>query len=162
MARYEFYNANIAGTGLYDFRGTRYRRLLQACFHYSASVAMCLPVDANIDMLPIASFRRKVTPQIRTQYAHIGNFTEEDTDQTNTYQLVRYLLVPEVKRFIMNRTDGIFKWNWENENPEDLTFFRPDGTVFFTVHTREGICALNPEEDEDVSQILRDPRWREV
>lgn len=162
MARYQFYKANIADTGLLDIRGTHYRRLLQACFRYSASVAVCMPVDANIDTQRIATFRRKVTPQIRMQYAHIGNFTEEDTDQTNTYQLVRYLLVPAVKSFIMNRTESIFAWSKEKGNPEDLTFFRPDGTVFFSVRTHDGVCTLNPEEDEDVSRILSDTRWREM
>ena len=162
MARYEFYDANIAGTRLYDIRGTRYRRLLQACFRYSASVVMCVHVDADIDTPRIASFRRKVTHLVKAQYAHYGDFTEGDIDQTNTYQLLRYLLVPEVKRFIMHRTDSIFKWTRANENPEDLTFFRPDGTVFFSLRVQEGVCTINPEEGEDVSRILSDPGWREV
>ena len=162
MARYKFYDADLMGMRTYDIRGTHYRRLLQACFRYSASVAMCVPVESDIDMQHIATFRRKVTPQVSAQFTHIGDFTEDDMEQTHTYQIVRYLLVPAVRSFIMNQTDSIFAWSREKGNPEDLTFFRPDGTVFFSVHTREGICTLNPEEDEDVSRILSDTRWREM
>lgn len=163
MALYKFYDANTAGTRLYDICGTRYRRLLKACFRYSASVAMCVHVDAEKDLQCIASFRRKVTPPIVAHYTYYGDFTQEDTDQTNTYRIVRYLLTPEVKRFIMNRTDSIFQWTyaWGNDNPEDLAFFRPDGTVFFSLCSQKGVCTLNPEEGENVSRILMDPRWRE-
>ena len=163
MALYKFYNANTAGTQLYDICGTRYRRLLKACFLYSASVAMWVRADTELDMQHIASFRRKVTPPIKAHYDYYDDFTQGDTDRTNTFRLVRYLLTPDVKRFILNRTDSIFKWTCAlgSDNPEDLVFFRPDGTVFFALYSQEGVCTLNPIEGEDISPILMDPHWRE-
>ena len=164
MSLYKFYNTDISGTRVFDIHGIRYKQLFQACFLYSSTVVMCVPVDTDIDMQHLAPFCRKLTPLIKARYAHYGDFTQEDTDRTNTYRLVRYLLTPEVKRFIRNRTDSIFKWTCTRgcENPEDLTFFRPDGTVFFSLRIREGVCTLSPEEGEDISLILKDPHWKEV
>lgn len=161
MVLYKFYDANMMGTELYDISGLRYKRLLEACFRYCASVTMCVHLNSNVDLHSVEHFRRKITPTIKAQYAHYGSFDDDDMDVTHTYRLVRYLLTPEVKRLLMDRADGIFKWTyaWGNENPEDLAFFRPDGTVFFSSVVREGECTLHPEDGEDISLILRDPRW---
>lgn len=161
MALYKFYDTDVTGTELYDISGARYRQLLEVCFRYCTSVAMCLYVDANVDLLAMESCSLPVTSRVRQQYTHYGRFTEDDYNHNHTYRLVHYALEPEVKRFLLSHTDGIFKWTyaWENENPDDLSFFRPDGTAFFSSVVHEGECTLSPIEGEDVSDILHDPRW---
>ena len=161
MALYRFYDTDAAGTKTYDISGARYRQLLGTCFQYCTSVAMCVHQDVNADFLSIESFALPVTSRLRVQYGHYGSFAADDRNETKTYQLVHYVLEPEVKRFLLTRADGIFQWTyaWESENPDDLTFFRPDGSVFFSCRAREGVCTLSPAEDEDVSLILSDPRW---
>ena len=43
--------------------------------------------------------------------------------------------------------------------PEDLAFFRKDGSVFMESTGHEGVCSLYPREDEDVSKVLGFGRW---
>jgi hypothetical protein len=45
--------------------------------------------------------------------------------------------------------------------PEDPTFYRPDGSIFFKSTTHEGELTLMPRGDEDVSNVLSSGRWIE-
>ena len=157
MSLYKFYDADDRGTQVYDIRGARYQQLLEVCFQNCTSVSMCVHMDALVDLLSIEPYCLPITPQVKAQYAHGNRFISEDS----TYRIVHYVLAPEVKRFLRTRADGIFQWayGWGKENPEDLAFFRPDGTVFFFLSVHTGECTLSPCEEEDVSLILSDPRW---
>ena len=160
MALYKFYDTDEAGSQVYDIRGARYQQLLEACFRHCTSVSLCVHADANVDLLSIEPYCLPVTPQVKAQYGHYGSAPAE----SSAYRIVHYVLAPEVKRFLKTRAEGIFQWTyaWENENPDDPAFFRPDGTVFFSSVIRDGVCTLYPREGEDISLILSDPRWQEA
>ncbi len=47
----------------------------------------------------------------------------------------------------------------EEEKPENLAFYRKDGSVFFWSETHEGMCALYEQEGEDVTDIIKSGNW---
>lgn len=64
----------------------------------------------------------------------------------------------QTKEILCKRARSILAWR-PRELPEDLTFFRADGSVFLGTMTHEGECWLTPREDEDVEEILQTGMW---
>lgn len=71
-----------------------------------------------------------------------------------------YRVCPELCQLLLNSATGIFDWVGYTY-PEDPTFYRSDGSVFFTSTTHEGILTLMPRENEDVSDIISCENWLE-
>ena len=161
MTTYTFYDTDITGREIYDIIGSDYERLLGVCFQYCTSVAMCLYLDANVDVSEIRRFQIDVTPETKQYFQHYGRFPAGDCNESGTYQIVRYSLMPEVREFLLSRADSVFKWTygWGNKNPDDLVFLRADGSAFFSSVIHEGECTLSPRDNEDVSSVVDDPRW---
>lgn len=161
MNVYTFYDTDVTGRETYDIIGSAYEQLLKLCFQYCTSVAMCIYLNANVDVSAISPFQIKVTPEVKKHYHHYGQFSSGDCNVRGTYKLVHYSLTPEVKAFLLSRANSVFKWTyaWGNNNPDDLVFFRHDGTAFFSSVIHEGECTLSPQYNEDVSIIIDDPRW---
>ncbi|MGM9680039.1 MAG: hypothetical protein ACI3XR_00890 [Eubacteriales bacterium] len=67
-----------------------------------------------------------------------------------------------MKELLLSRVTDLFDWirTDERENPEDLTFYREDGSVFFWSETHEGICVLCDRVQEKVSQIVSKKGWK--
>ena len=67
----------------------------------------------------------------------------------------------QAKTFLLSFTDDLFSWvDYEKPHrPEDLVFYREDGSVFFWSETHEGVCALINRENEDVSAVVSQPGW---
>lgn len=61
----------------------------------------------------------------------------------------------------MDMAEGVFEWlyGWGFKNPDDPTFYRSDGSVFFVSEIHEGICAIMPREEEPVEELLREIPW---
>ena len=65
----------------------------------------------------------------------------------------------KTRQYLLNRTDNLFKWMDWYKNPEDLTFYRADGSIFFWSLIHEGVCCLINRPDEDVSGVVGKPDW---
>lgn len=79
-----------------------------------------------------------------------------------------YLCSDKTKEYLLSRVDSLFSWitwgtNIDEQNggliPEDLCFFRSDGSVFLWSETHEGVCVLCPKPDEDVSIVISSEGW---
>ena len=56
--------------------------------------------------------------------------------------------------------DSIFKWMYGKvKKPEDIAFYREDGSVFLSSVIHEGEDSLFPREGEDISAILDLDNW---
>jgi hypothetical protein len=161
MNIYKFYDTDITGREEYDIIGSDYVQLLNTCFQYCTSVAMCICLGADIDVSEISPFQIQVTPEVKKYYHHYGHFRFGDCNTIGTYKIVHYSLTPEVKAFLFSHADSVFKWTFArgNNNPDDLVFFRHDGTAFFSSVIHEGECTLHPRDNENISIIVSDPRW---
>ena len=63
----------------------------------------------------------------------------------------------ESRDFLLSETNSIFDFEWPN--PEDITFYRRDGSVLFDSVAHEGECSIFPELQEDISEILEYGHW---
>ncbi len=143
--------------GNYDISGEDYIDLIDTCFKYSSYF----------------SFRR---------YNHdIINWTPKPVLYPNTKDLcfvsilfdgcIDLLDVFECNertlRFLKNYTEGVFYWYNKNtpetpiNMPEDLAFYRGDGSVLLFSMTHEGDVMLFLRDDENFSQNTKKPGWRE-
>lgn len=72
----------------------------------------------------------------------------------------------ETRRFLSDSYACLFGWYWNETDrgslPEDLAFYRSDGSCFFASETHEGHCYLYPRGEEDVSSVLRSEGWDPV
>ena len=68
----------------------------------------------------------------------------------------------ETEQFLCTHVNEIFQWiDFDGYcNPEDLTFYRKDGSVFFWSETHEGICAIFNQKEEDISSIVSNRGWK--
>lgn len=136
VTKYKFYDTDPTGKATYDISGKDYARLLDLCLKYCDSVSMCIHESVKIDLSSIEPFCIAITPEVKAQYGHYGFLPQTDGNVMPPYRLSHYLLTPEVKSFLLAQTNAIFNWTyaWGHNNPDDLAFFRPDGTVFFFFH----------------------------
>lgn len=69
---------------------------------------------------------------------------------------------PETRRYLLDSYSCLFGWYWTEKRgrlPEDLAFYRSDGSSFFASETHEGQCYLYPGSDEDFSSVLKSEGW---
>ena len=69
---------------------------------------------------------------------------------------------PETERFLLTHVNEFFQWvDFDGYcNPEDLTFYRKDGSVFFWSETHEGVCALLNRKEENVNSVISNIGWK--
>lgn len=116
--------------------GQDYAELIDTCFRYCTHVSLSLRFGGGKFALP---------------EPHISPLNDSDT-----------AVLPcsgKVREYLLNTTDDLFGWIDSNGKPEDLTFYRADGSIFFWLLTHEGVCCLLGRSDEDVSGITRKPGW---
>ncbi len=68
-----------------------------------------------------------------------------------------YYCNDETRRLLLAKTDHLFGWNFHNSPaplPEDLTFFREDGSIFFELVSHDMDMVAFPETGEGLDDIL--------
>jgi len=151
MNKYVFYDTDIDGNEEYDICGEAYKILMRTCCQYSA----VLYLKCRQPNLTIAN-RLKLYEIKKPQNI------PEDSGQYFPYCEKRYYRVcPEVCEILICAANGIFEWldGWGFKNPDDPTFYRNDGTVFFVSEVHEGVCAIMPRPEENVEALLESVNW---
>lgn len=150
MKVYAFYDTDIYGNEEYDIRGDRYKELLRICCRNSS--VLCLkylyPDLVAADILKAFEIPK---PKNITVFSN-----------SSSYCCVKfYRVCPELCDAMIGIADGIFEWlcGWGFRNPDDPTFYRSDGTVFFVSEIHSGVCAIMPREDECLEDILQVAPW---
>ncbi len=148
---YKFYDTDVEGLEDYDIAGEDYRTLIEICCKYCTTFSL-IATNKNSELLEkLKIYEVEKNEKITHVFTHYGN----------GYIPVKYYKVSSALcQTILSNTKNIRSWinGWGLTNPEDPTFYREDGSVFFTSTIHEGECTLMIK-DEDVSEIISDPRW---
>ncbi len=158
---YKFFDSDITGHDELDISGEQYQQFLQTCFRHCATVSVLIApdYDGNIDLWD--AYRIPVSPNVQDVYCHYGIPSREKPDWINCYQIRHYRLTAQMQHLIQAQANSLFSWTsyWGEHNPDDIAFFRSDGSVFFSSTVHEGECSLFLKENEDLNGILSQTHW---
>lgn len=160
MKKYYFYDTDDSGNADYDIAGADYCQLLETCLKYCSSVSFVVCSRNGVASevpVEIEKYRIPVTDSLLKHYKQ----SERREAPEGWYEIRHYCLCTDVANMLTAVSDSVFKWvcAWGYSNPEDVAFWREDGTAFFTSVTHEGECFLMPNDDEDVDNIVSSSLW---
>lgn len=84
-----------------------------------------------------------------------------DDGNSRLTKLCIYECSDDAERFLTTYVNELFEWiEFEGyNNPEDIAFYREDGSIFFWSETHEGICAIIERDNEDVFNVIAKRGW---
>lgn len=125
-----------------------YVELIRLCCAFSKTFSLAFPSEAHI-----AQFSDRLVPQRCEQI--------DGTDPFRKYRCF-FAVTEESEQFLATHVTEFFQWvhRGEYHNPEDLAFYREDGTLFLWSETHEGICAIFERASEDVTEIVKKEGWK--
>lgn len=151
---YKFYDTDITGLKEYTIIGEDYKNLMKVCCKYCTTLSVIV-TNTNSDFLKkLEKYAIEKSENISFEFTHYGEISGK---------IKYYKVSPELYQTIITNTNDMFCWinAWDCENPEDPTFYREDGSVFFTSTIHEGECTLFVK-NEDVSKIVNNPNWLSI
>lgn len=130
-------------------KGDDYKQLIHVCCQYSTMFS--LAITKNLQGMVIGAPKPIFCQPHRE--AEFGGMRQ---------YVYYYSCTEESKRFLLSAVDELFSWFdiGDQHNPEDLTFYREDRSIFFWSETHEGVCALLNREEEDVSSVVKQRGWK--
>lgn len=154
MLMYKFYDTDSIGIAEYNICNEEYKLLLEICFKYCKTMSIIVTNPDSKLLEKIEKFR--ITKK--------DNITFEFNHYDKNILIQYYQINSELLEILLDTTNSIFSWinGWGYNNPEDITFYREDGTVFFTSIIHNGECSLFVEKDEDISQIVKNKLWKKL
>lgn len=158
---YKFFDSDIAGQAEYDISGERYQQLLQSCFKYCATVSVIVSLNCLERIQPWEPYRIPVTMDVQKVYSHYGLPEDGSTSKTDSYEVRHYMLTSQMKRMLQDYTTSLFRWTcaWGHNNPDDISFYRLDGSVFFSSLIHEGECTLFLKQNENLHAVISQEGW---
>ena len=152
MEEYIFLDTDYYGNAEYDIRDTEYKLLIHLCCKYAKVFSMVVTT-------PFSAIIEKLQPYQVAKPNNISlSFPEYDYQSAS---INYYQICPEICEILANAVGGIFEWidGWDFTNPNDPTFYREDGSVFFTSIIHDGVCVLMPRPEENVTEIIKNSLW---
>ena len=140
----------------YDISGSYYREFIETCCRYSAYFSFRRYQYKTLLWEP----EPKAFPSDK-DLCFISRLFDSGIDLLYVFKCNE-----RTKNFLQTYTKGLQYWyNMEgvygNLNmPEDLSFYREDGSCLFYSQTHEGDIKLFLRDDEDFSNIIVQPGWR--
>ena len=167
MKKYRFYDSDDSGKEEYDITGLDYLKLLALCFKYCTSMAFRTCDYGYIkSIVPngFEDFRIPVTDNVLAVYDHYQHRSAIMTNISGRFEIHHYNLNNKLKTVLSKYPNSVFSWLCTNEfaNPEDPSFFRADGSVFFSSVTHEGECTIFLRSNESISELLTNSHWIEI
>lgn len=158
---YKFFDSDITGQAEYDISGEQYQQLLRSCFKYCATVSVIISLNCLERVHLWEPYRIPVTPDVQKVYSHYGVQMDGDACKTDSYEVRHYLLTSQMKRMLQDCTTSLFQWTcaWGHNNPDDISFYRSDGSVFFSSLIHEGECTLFLRENENLRAVISQEGW---
>ncbi len=157
MTVYNYYDTDGSGFADFDIDGEHYLKLLEACFKYCSSYSWRVYSNDIVEPENIKKFQIPISDNVLLAYGHYYKHIGDP----QLAQIRHYKITKETMGAFSSVTDSIFKWinGWGHKNPEDPVFYREDGSIFFSVIVHEGKCMLIPNNNEDISDILKFGNW---
>ena len=128
-------------------KGESFRILLDICFTYSNEFSLVFDETNN---------RKFVELDAHLTYKVIKTPYDEDLYPVVRQWIKFYKCCAESKQAILSITDDFWALNGalDLQNPEDLTFYRKDRSVFFCSSRHQGHGTFYPRQDEDISRFF--------
>ncbi|MGI6264696.1 MAG: hypothetical protein ACOYJY_04425 [Acutalibacteraceae bacterium] len=127
--------------------GEAYEKLMDFCFAYGQYFALTfLHIRQGID--PMDALEPYAFAAYRSQDELWYPYGQEATVRL-------YRCTPESKRILQKQADALDQWEgYSHHNPEDLTFFRDDGSTLFSLVTHESWTAIFDRPKEIVPDFV--------
>ena len=166
-----FYGGN--GDVKNHIQGVEFRKLLEACFRYCSYVALSISAKSEERFKKLLSPFEIAVPEAIAQDVYPQAYEAcrwgRTKDGKSFPEIVSisnirfYRACPDLLNVLYSISDSLFTWldGWGFCNPENPTFYRSDGSVFFSSVIHEGECTLHVHDDEDVSEVIKNPLWIE-
>lgn len=138
-----------------------YYSLLQTCFTYSKYFSLRFKRELYEYPREICDSLNLLNPYMYRSFSAL----EEPWCGGGLDRFSIYHCNANTYRIIKQCTNKLFAWMpywYEKKLPEDPTFFREDGSVFYCQVTHEDIAELYPLWNEDVHLIVSKKGWRAV
>lgn len=129
--------------------GKAFQVLLDLCFRYSKYVSF-LTTEADFKKYPnLKSFLVDEKNMLFEVYNKHLRYSENAS-------VSFFYCTEECQNVIFGISKDLWAFihGWGFSNPEDPTFYRSDGSVFFSSQIHEGHAAFYPREDEDISAFF--------
>lgn len=141
-------------SGEYDLKGSEYSTFLGICARYSSvfSFRIYEGITSERWKQVLGSFQI-AEPKWADVEEDTFPISERKWFWCNTESVVA-LQSLEDNLFNMKTLHGL-------TNPEDIVFYRENGSIFAYAETDEGECIVYPEIEEDISELIRNPHWFE-
>lgn len=152
---------NVYVFGYEEVRGRAYIDLLNTCFQYGRYFSLSAPAIFEKTLYPTYADVPALKPFLHFEYSTLRD-VYYGTLYTPWPTLIRvYHCCEETKKILLSTCKTLFSWlaHGPNHMPEDLTFFREDGSVFMEQMSHERECALFPHENENIDAVLRTGAW---
>lgn len=158
MKKFLFYDTDNTGEVEYDISGHSYISLMKTCFQYCVSVSFRVHPHVGFPEY-LNNFRLPISQYVSAHYSKIGEMGIHTESGLLLFQIGHFKLTDEVKMYILCASKSLF--GWIDDNPEDIAFFRADGSVFLYSSTHNGICELTPCDNENIDGIIFNQLWYE-
>ena len=143
------------------FSGELYKKFISKCFEYSSCFSLIYRIN---EMSPFPLYDNR---NIYSEYNDCIVKAKKTNKwpgmlETGVGGLIRYYqCCDKTYAMLTSIADSVFKFAYMSPDylPEDLCFYRSDGTVLFASTVHEGECYLFPREDEDFDEILSMIIW---
>ena len=168
MKKYRIYDYNSETDIEQDLTEKDYINFLETCFRHCASCAFIVHDYKYLKpafVIPeLEKYRIPVADYVINAYSHYGFESELRINHHGHHEIRHYKLCTESCALIRCVTNTLFSWLCDSDfqNPEDLMFFRDDGTVFFDSVMHEGYATVYVKDNEDISDLLLNPYWKEI
>lgn len=132
---YKFFDSDTSGTNELDICGNDYEKLIEMCCKYCAFFSLIITDPKSLLLEKLEEFQISHNDMISYNFEHYDK---------NSVIIQYYRVSSDLCNIILENTESIFSWinGWGYNNPEDPTFYREDGSVFFTSTIHEGECTL--------------------
>lgn len=156
MIKYKFFDTDVTGKAEYDICGEEYRNLIRVCCQYSSVFSFLVNSTKCSWVRDLDKFRISADDRLPFAYGHYFQNLQEGLSSIRFYHVCM-----ELEQVLIERCHSIFSWTsaWGNANPDDPTFYRADGSIFFSAIVHEGECTLTPKEDERIDEIIKNQHW---
>ena len=159
---YIFYDSDEQGNEI-PFSGQNFENFLDMCFQYSDCFSFMYDSEFD-DFESVAGdfFIRDFIPSCSTEILQIPNFLNSKADETIFQcrlafpggRLLFFRCCEASKKMILDFSRDLWEFSADNGSmPEDLTFYRTDGSTFFTGLIHEGEAFLFPKDTEVLTGI---------
>lgn len=163
MARYFFRDTDEVGDAEFDISGQEYLLLMERCFKYCKSVSFRAHPESKKEVA-LLDHQLPITDYVLELYQSMGERGVQTSSGLIPFEIKHYELAPAVKAYILTQSNNLWGWicDCDHQNPEDIAFFRADGSIFLYTSIHDGECFLISYDNEHISDILSIGNWIQV